>query len=578
MTTLVAAIAARLRNVPQALALLLTTAGIVDLCSALTPALSRRLLLIQEVVGSDAVRASRTATVLAGLCLLMLARSIARRQRRGAALALFALAASALLNLLKGLDVEEASFSILVAWVLWRARAQFVVGTLPISWRGAAARSAWMAGLIVLYSEVGALLLGRNVRVVLTFGSTARPVPFPLAAFIGLWTDSPTVVYLDRQGAWFHHSVRVLVLLGALYALYRLLRPLIPLAPAGQDERRRARDLVQRHGRDALCYFHLRRDRCYLFAPDGEGMVSYIIHGNVALLGGDPVAAPGCLDTLARYAVETLTAQGFAPCVVGASAPAMHAYRRAGLHAIKLGEEAIIDLTSFQTARLAKRVRRAARHIAALGVELRAGCMESLDPELTAQCAEVSRSWLEQHGKQEQGFSMTSGPLPDRHDRDHQLVLAVQPGMDGAAGKVLGFITLVPIPALRGLSLDHMRRLPDAPNGLMEALIIGAAEHFGALGYTALSLNFAALCDKEHPEGEAVAWRTLRGAIFEHARHLPLRSLWSFNKKFDPIWSCRYWLYPGPGSLPATAYATIRAEVSTPMLLPSPLSAALRQR
>src|SRR6185312_3192793 len=122
-------------------------------------------------------------------------------------------------------------------------------------------------------------------------------------------------------------------------------------------------------------------------------------------------------------------------------------------------------------------------------------------------------------------------------DREHQVVLAAAPGDDPTAPvHVLGFLTLAPVPAAHALSLDHMRRTSDAPNGLTEAMIIRAAEHFRDAGYSGISLNFAALSDKECPQGEGAAIRAARAAVFEGARYLPLRSLYRFNKKFDPVW------------------------------------------
>jgi lysylphosphatidylglycerol synthetase-like protein (DUF2156 family) len=563
---------------PRVLAALLALVGLLDIGSALTPEVRPRIELLQELIGVQTVRFSQTATVLAGVCALMLAQSLARRNRRALWMALAALVSSALLNLLKGIDFEEATFCLFVAWLLWKARKDFVVGGLPISWRAAATRTAWLAGLSVLYSEAGAVLLGRHVHVLMTVGNSHRAVSFPVAAFFGLWTDSPTVEYVGNEGAWFHHSLHALAATGVVYAVIRLLRPLIHTSPATQDERARARALVQRYGNDALCYFHLRHDRSYLFAPDGQGFVSYVVRGDVALLGGDPVAAPTSMKPLIRYALDVFAANGMKMCVVGASTNAMHAYRDAGMRALKIGEEAVIDLPSFDAGSLAKRVRRAARSIASQGIQIQIGAMATLDPELVAQCDAVSRSWLDAHGGVEQGFSMTSGPLPSRDDRDHQLVLAVAPGEEGAASRLLGFLTLAPVPVSRGLSLDHMRRVVDAPNGLMEALIIRAAEHFRDAGCTALSLNFAALSDKECPEGESPAIRAARAALFEGARHLPLLSLYRFNKKFGPVWSCRYWMYSSPVSLASAAYATVRLEVAGRMLLPGLFGEALRSR
>lgn len=554
--------------VAKVLATLLAFAGILDLGSALTPALRPRLELLQELIGNQTIRFSQTATVLAGICTLMLAQGIARRNRRAARLAMGTLIASAVLNLLKGIDYEEASFCLFVAWLLWRARSDFVVGGVRISWRAAAGRTAWLAALSVLYAEAGTVLLGHQVRVLMTVGSTARPMPFPIAAFIGLWTDSPTVIYLGAQGHWFQRSLHALAIMGVIYAIVCLLKPLIHSAPATLEERNLVRALLESYGTDALCYFHLRPDRSYIFAPDGRGVVSYVVRGDVALLGGDPVAPPHHMRQVIRHARDVLAANGLRMCVVGASAAAMAAYRAEGLRALKIGEEAIIDLPAFDAGRLAKRVRRAARTISAQGIEIVIGVMAELDPALTAQCQAVSQAWLRAHGGQEQGFSMTSGPLPGPEDRHHALVLGVAPGRDGSPGCLLGFLTLAPVPATRGLSLDHMRRATNAPNGLMEALIIRAAEHFAAAGYAWLSLNFATLSDKECPQGEGAPLRAARAAIFEGARYLPLRSLYRFNMKFNPAWSCRYWMYDGTMSLPSAALATVRLELVAQNLIP----------
>jgi lysyl-tRNA synthetase class 2 len=563
---------------PRILSALLAAAGLVDLGSALTPALTWRLNLIQELIGERAVHISQTATVLAGLCALMLARSLARRNRRAMQLAIFALLASSVLNLLKGLDVEEAGICLGVAALLWRARDDFSVGALPVPLRAAVARMLWLAALSVLYAEAGALLLGRQVEVLVTLGRSHHPLPFPVAAFLGLWTDAPMVRYAGPQGHWFQHSLYALAAACVVYAVVRLLRPLIPVAPASPEERARARALVWSYGCDALDYFHLRPDRAYLFAPSGEGFISYAVRGDVALLGGDPVCPPGSTMALIRHALEVFEANGLTPCVVGASTAAMRAYRQAGMRAVKIGEEAVIDLMRFDRQALAKRVRRAARAIAAQHIRIHIGTMADMDPSLTAQCADVSQAWLRGHGGMPQGFSMTSGPLPDGRGRDHRVVLGALPDEAGGPGQLLGLLTLAPVPAGQGWSLDHMRRLPDAPNGLMEALIIAAAERARDEGCVMLSLNFAALSDRECPEGEGAPIRAARAALFEGARHLQLCSLYRFNKKFQPQWSCRYWLYRSADRLPASAYATVRAEVSAPALLPGPLGAALRPR
>jgi len=344
-------------------------------------------------------------------------------------------------------------------------------------------------------------------------------------------------------------------------------RTTLPPSPATVEERRHAATLLARHGTDALDHLHLRPDRSYLFAPDGAGFVSYRADGHVALLGGDPVCAPSAAPRLVADARRFFAARGLVVCVVGASTVAARAYVAGGLRAIKLGEEAVLDLPAFDVARLRPKVRRAARQVSARGIALHTGVMAALDPALTAQCPAVARAWLATHGGTLQGFSMASGLVPDPDDTLYRVVLAER------AGRVLGFIALAPVPGAHGLSLDHMRRLPDAPNGLMEALIIHAASTSRDAGAATLSLNFAPFCDEERPQGEGAAIRALRRAVFAHAPDVPARALYLFNRKFAPRWSCRYWLYGGKRELYAACRATLRAEVARAPL-PHALAAA----
>src|SRR5450755_693332 len=97
--------------------------------------------------------------------------------------------------------------------------------------------------------------------------------------------------------------------------------------------------------RDSLGYFALRQDKTVIFSPTGKAAIAHRVVGSVTLAAGDPLgdpeAWPGAitawLDEAARYA--------WTPGVIGASETGAIAYRRAGLDALELGDEAVLDLT-----------------------------------------------------------------------------------------------------------------------------------------------------------------------------------------------------------------------------------------
>jgi lysyl-tRNA synthetase class 2 len=123
----------------------------------------------------------------------------------------------------------------------------------------------------------------------------------------------------------------------------------------------------------------------------------------------------------------------------------------------------------------------------------------------------------------------------------------------------------VPSPAVRGFSLDLMRRDPgDHPNGLLDFVLCSTIEHLAARGAKGLSLNFAAfrsILDGER--GEGVTTRAERWAIKRLSGIMPIETLWRFNAKYDPEWLPRYLVYPAAESFLPVVMATLRAESIT---------------
>jgi len=123
----------------------------------------------------------------------------------------------------------------------------------------------------------------------------------------------------------------------------------------------------------------------------------------------------------------------------------------------------------------------------------------------------------------------------------------------------------VPSPAVRGYSLDLMRRDPGPhPNGLLDFALCSTIQHLAERGQRGLSLNFAAfrsILDGER--GEGLATRAERWAIRRLSEITPIESLWRFNAKYDPAWLPRYLVWPAAESFVPVVVAILRAESIT---------------
>ena len=141
-----------LDRVPPLAAATTALVGLVNVGSAMTNELPDRLRSVLAFAPATEVRLAHALALPVGLALVAAAWPLARRRRRACRLAVALLAVVGVLNLVKGLDVEEAAVSWTLAVVLWRARAAFWVGHPRLSVRRTAAR---VAVLIAVSFAVG---------------------------------------------------------------------------------------------------------------------------------------------------------------------------------------------------------------------------------------------------------------------------------------------------------------------------------------------------------------------------------------------------------------------------------------
>ena len=144
-----------------------------------------------------------------------------------------------------------------------------------------------------------------------------------------------------------------LAVLGAALLLLVVLVALQPAAgPHRLDavERDDVRRLLHRWGAvDSLSWFALRDDRAVIFSPSRKAAVSYRIVGGVSLAAGDPLGDPEAWPGAISAWLGEADAHGWLPGVLGASEHGAAAYHRAGLDALELGDEAILQTADFTT-------------------------------------------------------------------------------------------------------------------------------------------------------------------------------------------------------------------------------------
>lgn len=265
-------------------------------------------------------------------------------------------------------------------------------------------------------------------------------------------------------------------------------------------------------------------------------------------------------------------------------------YHALKLRTFKMGEEAALHPQTFTLhgsalANVRTSCRRAERE--GVGIQWYEGLPP---PEVMQHLKHISRTWLDQKaGKQavERGFSM--GRMDELAESAEQaemiatlstptnvlplvaprLVTAVA---QTSTGQPCAFITFTPIygcltgeataPGMRsevqgwGWTLDLMRRVPAAPPGVMELLLVQTIERFRSCGAHKISLGLVAMADTRQEMSAVGQWLasfvTHRMALFESSR-----TLFTFKQKFHPCWESRYLVTNTTLALPSIARAVL---------------------
>ncbi len=484
--------------------------GATGIASALTPEFANRSDFVRGVLPPGVPGAARIAALTFGLTLIWLSRSLARRRRRAWQLAVVLVVGLGIAHLVKGLDFEEASLSLLVLAALFRFRRRFDVPGDPLFVRP-------LVVTTLAFSTIAALVALLDLR-----GFRGDRVEDILAA--------------------------VSLVLG-FRALHLWLRPISERVRQSAEERRVVRKLVRSHGDDSLAFFSLRRDKSYFFSPTRRSFVAYKVVGGCALVSGDPVGDKAELPQLLAEFQRVCHTRGWRLALLSVSSDSLPAARSLGLRAIKIGDEAVVRPDGFSLeGRAIRKVRQSVNRLEREGYRFRVVAAGDVDTPLRKELERVSSAW--RGSNVERGFSMAMDDL----FREPETFFAIAE----RGSTVGGFLHVVP--SGRGFSLGAMRRSRDTPNGLMEYLIVELLGWARDRGAEEISLNFCVFADllAQTPRNklQSLARATLRVGD----RVFQLERLLTFSRKFAPEWRPRYLCVERLSDLPLVGVAYLRVE------------------
>ena len=543
------------------LALAVAAQGVINLLSALLSHPSDRLLALRHLVPTSVMDSSRNFTLVAGALLVATAWGLRRGKRRAFVVALFLCALSVPMNLLKAVDIEEATAASVLLFALGVSGDAFRVKSRELTVRAIGTRTVVTGLLFLIYAIVGCYVLEATYGGGASLGRAGEEAGYRLFG-VGaptLQVSEPLPPHSRRIVSWFLHSlapIGALLLAGSALALLR------PVAHRGRhrSQRERVAQLLERHGDSSIGAFALEPEIDYFFSSTGRAVIAYRFQSNVLLALGDPIGPEEEIPPLLA-AFETYCAEhdwGFA--FFQSRPDRLPAYRERGWRAVHIGVDPVIRVDRFTLEGSAMGdVRRSRNRLESAGIRTRLFRPDAnpFDPTrehaLREEIAAVSAEWLRSRHGAEKGFAM--GRFDVHRLRNSWLAVAEDP----ARNRALAFITWEPIWARRGWALDLMRRRDDAPAGVIESLIVACAETAKERGDEILSLSLSALAKTEADATDA--GDRARTFLMEHLRRFyDFEGLFRWKSKFAPEFEPRYLVYRDPMALPGIVYALARAQ------------------
>ncbi|HKD73934.1 MAG TPA: phosphatidylglycerol lysyltransferase domain-containing protein, partial [Ktedonobacterales bacterium] len=464
-------------------ALLVGLTGVADMCSALRPIRWLSLMLNGWPLAVEVN--ARSFAVVIGFFLIMLARGLARSKRHAWQITILLLLLSTFWHLWHGRVVIALALTLLLIGMLgvfapaFRARSD-----RPSIWRGYASLGAGFL-IVYLYALGGTLLLEHRFAPIGSLDHLSDGIMQIIEGAPILRHQVPHAMRL-----WiFSHSLAMLTCVALVYGVASLLRPAISSLHHSRVRRAEVTGLIRRWGANATAAFALAPDKRYFLAAGERGAVAYVVAERIAVVLGDPIAAPEDIAPVLAEFVQWCHLNDLQVAFWQARSSCLPFYQAAGLRAMKIGEEAVVDLANFTLKGGAmQNVRTTMRHAEKAGVTVRFYAGVVGDPLLAAEVDGISRAWLAAKGNGEMGFSM--GRWGDTYLPDRLVAVAVD-----AQGHAQAFTTFVPVYGRSGWALDLMRRSPQATSGTMELLLVRAIERFHDEGANLLSLGLAPLAN-----------------------------------------------------------------------------------
>lgn len=263
---------------------------------------------------------------------------------------------------------------------------------------------------------------------------------------------------------------------------------------------------------------------------------------------GDPVGPEEEIEIIIREFSEFCDQNGWRVAFYQTPPDLLSVYRRLGFRHLKIGDEALVDLTQFSLeSKQSKKLRSKVNQFEKEGIQFRQ-YIPPLPASVLAQAKEVSDAWLTIPGRRERTFTL--GLFEERYVRSTPVHAAV-----AGNGSMLGFVNVIPCYRQGETTVDLMRHRPDAPPGVMDYIFAKLFLAKKQEGFARFNMGMAPMSGFQEREEASVEERAVHYFMQRLNFLFNYQGLRYYKAKFATIWEPRYLIYRNVLNLPLVARA-----------------------
>lgn len=516
-----------LRIIPP---LIIFSLGIVNIISAITPAIPGRLRLVHEFLPPEVVTSSNELVLVVGLLLILLSVFLLQGSRRALYIGLLLTGLSAAGHLIKGADYEEAFLAFLSFLSLIYTKGHYTLKPHHKLTRISYLVLVYSFAAVLIYGITGFYFIDKH-----HFGIEFRlwtSVKIILRMFF-LFDDSG-LVPLTSFGRNFLYSIYIFAALVVSFIFYSILRPYFSKPYNSEEDFVIAKDLVKRYGRSPLDFFKFYPDKFIFLSKDRDGFVSFKMTRYFAFVLENPVCRDDeAMTQLIKEFDQFCMDNGFVCIYYRVPQESLNLYKALGKKNFPIGEEAIVDLTTFSLdGGKMKPTRNAINKLTADGFDIRI-YQPPIKEGLLQKLEHVSDRWLSEMNEKEIAF--TQGVF-DKTILKEQTIITVEDTEE----RVVAFLNLVPDYAPGEATYDLIRKINNAPHGVLDLLVSKTLLYMKDSGYKRANLGMAPLSGLE---GENLAEKTIKYAYENLKAFGHFKGLRRYKEKFLPVWEKKHLVY-----------------------------------